>query len=155
MNKYFALCFFLFSVSAWSTTVKKVTVTGLEKYQGQSISLFYVSGKQATFGTAGQELETNKVLFGPVTKVIDGNVLTFPKTKVPRDGFTAFNYLLAVVHPAETHFLTNLTYEGGAVVRVPALNVDRNIEDNVSNREFSEKRFKPIFKLGNQPQLDF
>lgn len=143
------------SWSSFANSAPEITVRGLAKYSGQFISLFYVSGKPASFGTAGQDLEVNKVLTGPVIQKIGSDSQSFPAASVPRNGFATFNFVIAVVHDQSEHFLTNLRLNNGAVVRVPVSTAGRAIQDNGTNRKFTAKKFKPIFQLKGNPTINF
>jgi hypothetical protein len=143
------------SLAAFSARVPEIAVNGLNKYSGQFVSLYYVSGKTASFGTTGQDLDINRVLKGPVTQKISGDQISFNATDVKSNGFAAFNYVLAVVHAQPDHFVTNLRLKSGNVVRIPVATSGKAIGDSKENRRFNSKRFKAFFKLRKNPSLKF
>lgn len=148
----------LLTLASWTSLASnapEITLNGLSKYAGQFVSVFYVSGKPASLGTAGQDLEVNKILAGPFTQKIGSNSLSYTSVSVPRDGFATFNFVIAVVHDQPEHFLTNLRLNNGSVTRVPVASRTGQAQDTNSNRRFSAKRFKSSIKLKNNPSLNF
>ena len=145
----------LTAFAAHAVKVPEIAVSGLGKYAGQFVSLYYVSGKPASFGTSGQDLDINKVLAGPVTQKIGSGQVSFNSREVKRSGFAAFNYVVAVVHDQSEHFITNLRLVNGAVTRNPVSTSGKAVSDNNTNRKFAAKKFKSSLKLKNNAKISF
>jgi len=89
------------SLMAREKVVPRLEITGLDKYKNQNISVFYVSGRPAGFGTFGHILHTHKVWNKVGSKKINGDgSVSIPSTKVVNTHGVAFNYLVFVVHDA-------------------------------------------------------
>jgi hypothetical protein len=90
--------------------VDPIRVTQLDGSAGRFLNVFYVSGREATLGVSGQELKVRSILRPPVRVEIpsSGEVL-IPSTRVPRDGFLAFNFVLLAITDNEPNplFLRN------------------------------------------------
>ena len=100
--KYFIVWLsLLFSMVSFAAekVVPSIELNGLDKYPNQNLSVFYVSGRPAGFGTFGHILHTHKI-WNKVASVkinSDGSV-EIPSVKVVNTHGVAFNYLVFVVH---------------------------------------------------------
>jgi hypothetical protein len=145
------------SYSVQATSVEGFSLAGLDEYKGMNVSLYYVSGRPAGLGTAGQEIHANKVLLGPQKfSIPSSGVVSVPKVEVPRDGFTSFNFLIVVVHQQADHALTNPALRGGRVVREPVryLNSGTSVTYNDLTQGFVFKTFKPLAQVLSGGYID-
>lgn len=117
--KWFTLLgLFIIGTAQAGTRVESFEVSGLFDYSGKYLSIFFVSGRPASIGTVGQEVNVNKVMSGPHTFRIPGNgTVSVPEVSVPREGWSSYNYAIFVVHEQARHALSNLTWSGGSVAR--------------------------------------
>lgn len=148
------LFFFALSFSSFGdTNVAAFKLTGLSEFKGQNLSVYFVSGRPASLGTSGQEIHVNKVMSGPHIYKIQGNELQVEATRVPRDGWTSYNYAIFVVHGQNVHALTNIAYAGGQIVREPVRYNDERFEVNYTeqNQRFIFKTFRTSRELNGQP----
>lgn len=152
----FFMAFFL-SLSVSATTVESFSLAGLDEYRGMNVSLYYVSGRPAGLGTAGQEIHVNRVLLGPQRFSIPATgVISVPKVEVPRDGFTSFNFLIIVVHQQAQHALTNPALRGGRLVREPVRYLDAsvNVDYNELTQGFVLKTYKTLSQVLSGGYID-
>lgn len=136
MKKLKLLLGLLFSVlflsEGWANA-PAFTVSGLQRFNGLSLSVYYVSGRPASLGTPGQEIHVNKVMSGPHVYRISGDQVSIGKVNVPRDGWTSFNYVIFVVHQQASHALTNLSWSNGGINREPVRYHDDSVNVSYTN----------------------
>ncbi len=104
MKSLIALFSMLLSLSVFAgvNQVPSIELSGLEKYRDQNISVFYVSGRPAGFGTFGHILHTHKIWAKVSSKKINGDgTISIPSVKVVNTHGVAFNYLVFVIHDAD------------------------------------------------------
>jgi hypothetical protein len=102
-----------------AVSVEPIRITRLGAHAGKFVHAFYVSGREAAVGISGQRLQLHAILAGPVRiQVPRTGIVELPSTRVPRNGFMAFNYLYLAVTDERPNplFLRNLD---GTRVRDP------------------------------------
>ncbi len=79
---------------------REMHISGLDYYHGRMMTVLFVSAREAGFGMSGSRPRVRKVLSTlrnlPVTK--NDISVTVPSAFVPRNGFSAYNYIILVVH---------------------------------------------------------
>ncbi|MCO4794512.1 MAG: hypothetical protein KC493_12405 [Bacteriovoracaceae bacterium] len=101
MKKFLLVVLALWSFAglAREKEVAQIQIQGLEKFSDQNLSVFYVAGRPAGFGTVGHILHTFKI-WNKVNRLrIDENgKVSVPSVKVVNTHGVAFNYLIFVIH---------------------------------------------------------
>jgi hypothetical protein len=143
---------------AWAqnTQVAPFDVTGLQNYAGKNLSVYFVSGRQATIGTSGQEVHVNKVMSGPHIYSIPRNgIVALDGVAVPRDGWTSYNFAIFVVHEQPVHALTNLAWVRGAFVREPVRYHDDSftVDYSEATQRYLLKDFRTSRQVGQGQEI--
>jgi hypothetical protein len=88
------------SYGATGERTREMHISGLDYYHGSSMTVLFVSAREAGFGMSGSRPRVRKVLSTLRNISINKNEIsiTVPSTFVPRNGFSAYNYIILVVH---------------------------------------------------------
>jgi hypothetical protein len=136
------LTFYIGSASAIlkkSIEVAPIEITGFTAYAGLYLSAFYVSGRDAYIGTAGQVINVNKIMSTPVVVKISADGLAkIPAMNVLRSGFSVFNNVVFVVHKRTNYYLQNynIRTKRPSDPRLPALANGETDWSKVSTEDF-------------------
>jgi len=79
---------------------KEIDLNGLDYYRGLMLTAFYVSGRQAGFGTVGSIPRIRRILrtAGPFEIRGNGDHIQIPSLSVKPVGIAQYNYIIFVVH---------------------------------------------------------
>lgn len=143
---------------AGEKVVPRVEISGLAKYKSDNISVFYVSGRPAGFGTFGHILHTHKIWTKIGGMKINGNgKVEIPSVKVVNTHGVAFNYLVFVIHKGDQKHVRLVNTDGTCPAQ------PKNDQSFVSKQEhcsafsayefnYKKQRYKSVRKL--KPESD-
>ena len=105
------------SFSAGLTRVKKIKISGLERYQGKMVTAFYISARAPGFSTPGSRPRVREVLkkVGPVSINSSGKV-TFPATNFVERGWTKYNMVQVMLHSSSNPAVAIKNIDGSVPV---------------------------------------
>ena len=86
------------SYGATGERTREMHISGLDYYHGSSMTVLFVSAREAGFGMSGSRPRVRKVLSTLRNISINKNEIsiTVPSTFGPRNGFSAYNYIILV-----------------------------------------------------------